>query len=180
MAKDFDIFNGGIKDLRKYVEEQKEKVKVMESQLLDDATTEIMDNVQKNANNILMNDMGIDEQSSRELNHTYSQVASNNELEKVSSNHRKIFNTSEEATYAEFGTGVIGKGSPYPNNALGWQYDVNEHGERGWRYIGQSGTLVRTLGYPAYATYHISFEDFKNDLEELSIKTFKGVFTNEN
>lgn len=38
------------------------------------------------------------------------------------------------AIYVEFGTGVVGAGSPHPAPA-GWRYDVNNHGEAGWWYF---------------------------------------------
>ena len=38
------------------------------------------------------------------------------------------------AIYVEFGTGIVGAGSPHPAPA-GWRYDVNNHGEKGWWYF---------------------------------------------
>ena len=38
------------------------------------------------------------------------------------------------AVYVEFGTGIVGAGSPHPAPA-GWRYDVNNHGEAGWWYF---------------------------------------------
>lgn len=40
------------------------------------------------------------------------------------------------AIYVEFGTGVVGAGSPHPAPA-GWRYDVNNHGEAGWLYFNE-------------------------------------------
>jgi hypothetical protein len=40
------------------------------------------------------------------------------------------------AIYVEFGTGVVGAGSPHPAPA-GWRYDVNNHGEAGWWYFNE-------------------------------------------
>ena len=40
------------------------------------------------------------------------------------------------AVYVEFGTGVVGAGSPHPAPA-GWRYDVNNHGEAGWWYFNE-------------------------------------------
>lgn len=37
------------------------------------------------------------------------------------------------AVYVEFGTGVVGSQSPHPNPD-GWQYDSNNHGDKGWVY----------------------------------------------
>lgn len=41
---------------------------------------------------------------------------------------------SPYAKFVEFGTGVVGKGSPHPFPE-GWKYDINEHGEAGWWYF---------------------------------------------
>lgn len=39
------------------------------------------------------------------------------------------------AKYVEFGTGYKGMNSPHPNTSIvGWKYDINEHGEKGWFY----------------------------------------------
>lgn len=38
------------------------------------------------------------------------------------------------AVYVEFGTGIVGQGSPHPIPPEGWVYDVNAHGEKGWWY----------------------------------------------
>ena len=40
------------------------------------------------------------------------------------------------AIFVEFGTGIVGKGSPHPAPE-GWRYDVNAHGERGWVYFNE-------------------------------------------
>jgi len=41
------------------------------------------------------------------------------------------------AIYVEFGTGVVGKRNPHPEPIEGWQYDVNEHGDKGWWYFNE-------------------------------------------
>lgn len=38
------------------------------------------------------------------------------------------------AVYVEFGTGVMGSGSPHPSGMPGWVYDINGHGQAGWWY----------------------------------------------
>ncbi len=40
------------------------------------------------------------------------------------------------AVFVEFGTGVVGSGSPHPA-PQGWQYDANGHGEDGWVYFNE-------------------------------------------
>lgn len=39
------------------------------------------------------------------------------------------------AVFVEFGTGIVGNNNPHPDLAiLGWEYDVNGHGDLGWWY----------------------------------------------
>ena len=53
------------------------------------------------------------------------------------------------AVYVEFGTGVVGKGSPHPTpEVANWKYDVNEHGEMGWVFLDErDGTYHWTQGF---------------------------------
>lgn len=44
---------------------------------------------------------------------------------------------SAYAVFVEFGTGVVGAGSPHPD-PVGWQYDANNHGEKGWMYFNDN------------------------------------------
>ena len=40
------------------------------------------------------------------------------------------------AAYVEYGTGIVGRGSPHPEAAeRGVVYDRNNHGNKGWRYF---------------------------------------------
>lgn len=63
-----------------------------------------------------------------------------------------IKNTQEKWTYHEYGTGVVGSQSPHVAEALasiGWKYDINQHGEKGWFYPKEDGTFGWTKGQPA-------------------------------
>jgi hypothetical protein len=66
--------------------------------------------------------------------------------------------------YVEFGTGIIGKSSPYEGKLpFYWQYDYNEHGENGWYYIKQhdtgdmkKGRKYKTLGqFPKHPMWNV-------------------------
>ena len=51
------------------------------------------------------------------------------------------------AIFVEYGTGVVGAGSPHPKPD-GWQYDVNGHGDKGWVYLNErDGKYHWTRGY---------------------------------
>ena len=63
-----------------------------------------------------------------------------------------IRNTQEKWTYHEYGTGIVGSQNPHVAEALasmGWKYDVNQHGEKGWFYPKEDGTYGWTKGLPA-------------------------------
>lgn len=51
------------------------------------------------------------------------------------------------AAYVEFGTGVVGRASAHPNPGS-WQYDVNNHGDKGWVYYDDETDKFRwTKGF---------------------------------
>lgn len=53
------------------------------------------------------------------------------------------------AIYVEYGTGIVGAGDPHPEAAeVGWAYDVNQHGIKGWVYKSdKDGKYHWTQGY---------------------------------
>ena len=60
----------------------------------------------------------------------------------------KIVSTAPHSAFVEMGTGIVGKQNP-GQSIPGWQYDVNEHGEEGWWYIGNDGKKHWTKGMPS-------------------------------
>lgn len=61
----------------------------------------------------------------------------------------KVHSTARHSAFCEFGTGVVGAGSPHPDPIPGWIYDVNEHGEEGWFYYDKNGVKRWTKGMPS-------------------------------
>lgn len=61
----------------------------------------------------------------------------------------KVHSTARHSAFCEFGTGVVGAGSPHPDPMPGWIYDVNEHGEEGWWYYDKNGNKRWTKGMPS-------------------------------
>lgn len=178
MANDFNLLNGEVNDLIKHLEEQKKKVKKFESELTKEYTKTLKKQVEGSAHEIAGMFNGA-ETVSGDLNRTIHSVRNFNVIDEVSTNHHKLYNSTQEATYAEFGTGVIGSRTPYVKHDIGWEYDVNEHGEGGWLFMGDSGRLIRSKGYPAFSTYYNSFETTKQHIPSISKKVFRRVFTNE-
>lgn len=60
-----------------------------------------------------------------------------------------IYSGAAHSAFCEFGTGVVGQGSPHPDPIDGWEYDVNEHGEEGWWYYDENGNRRWTKGMPS-------------------------------
>ena len=79
----------------------------------------------------------------------------------------------EKATYAENGTGVVG--SRHPNTSIkGWEYDINQHGEAGWDYMGSDGKIHHTKGIPAQKIYYNASRKMRKKLKELIIEKLKS------
>lgn len=54
-----------------------------------------------------------------------------------------IFTDAPYAIYVEYGTGIVGAGSPHPQpGKAGWNYDKNNHGEEGWWYPSPTGWYI--------------------------------------
>lgn len=76
------------------------------------------------------------------------------------------------AAYVEFGTGVVGKGSPHPNPE-GWQYDVNEHGDSGWVYYDDdSGQFRWTRGFKSRPFMYNTARELERECEKISREVF--------
>jgi len=64
-----------------------------------------------------------------------SNVASDVSVLQVGETSLEIVINSEHAMFVEYGTGIIGAGTPHPMPIEeGWEYDTNEHGFAGWWY----------------------------------------------
>ena len=69
--------------------------------------------------------------------------------------------------FNEMGTGIVGSNNPHPNPDgpfKSWKYDVNEHGEKGWRYPKKDGTYGWTRGLPSRHMFYSAFQDIKNEI----------------
>lgn len=76
------------------------------------------------------------------------------------------------AIFVEYGTGVIGAGSPHPK-ADGWQYDANGHGDKGWVYLNnRDGKYHWTRGYQSRPFMY----NTARELERECVNIAKEVF----
>ena len=66
-----------------------------------------------------------------------------------------IYTDCEYAKFIEFGTGIVGEEYPHPQaNDVGWNYDVNGHGDNGWWYMANDGQYHWTKGAPSKPFMH--------------------------
>lgn len=69
--------------------------------------------------------------------------------------------------FNEMGTGIVGSNNPHPNPDgpfKSWKYDVNEHGEKGWKYPKSDGTYGWTRGLPSRHMFYSAFQDIKSEI----------------
>lgn len=69
--------------------------------------------------------------------------------------------------FNEMGTGIVGSNNPHTNPDgpfKSWKYDVNEHGEKGWKYPKEDGTYGWTKGLPSRHMFYSAFQDIKSEI----------------
>ena len=92
-------------------------------------------------------------------------------------------NVNPVGAYVEFGTGLIGEQNPHGKaNELGYEYDVNNHGSKGWNWkneelgismFGFKGYEGKSFLYDAFLDFTI-FGKYKEIYQEL-IKEKTGL-----
>ena len=76
------------------------------------------------------------------------------------------------AAYVEFGTGVVGSQSPHPN-PQGWQYDVNQHGDKGWVYYDdENGQFRWTKGFKSRPFMYNTARELEKKCLEIAQEVF--------
>lgn len=69
--------------------------------------------------------------------------------------------------FNEMGTGIVGSNNPHPSPDgpfKSWKYDVNEHGEKGWKYPKEDGTYGWTKGLPSRHMFYDAMNDIINEI----------------
>lgn len=60
----------------------------------------------------------------------------------ITNNIGTLMATEERMTYIEFGTGIVGEQNQHElASELGYQYDLNKHGEQGWSFVQENSKL---------------------------------------
>ena len=79
----------------------------------------------------------------------------------------KVWTNDMVIIFNEMGTGIVGSNNPHPNPDgpfKSWKYDVNEHGEKGWKYPKEDGTYGWTKGLPSRHMFYSAFQDIKSEI----------------
>lgn len=89
-----------------------------------------------------------------------------------------VFSGAPHSAFVEFGTGIRGKQKPYEGENLpaGWQYDVNNHGEKGWKYFNPYlGEFHVTRGMASRPFMYYTATRLKNELVPIAKEAIKEV-----
>lgn len=81
-------------------------------------------------------------------------------------------------TYKEFGTGITGANNPHLSEVLakvGWIYDVNQHGEKGWIYPKGDGTFGWTKGISAQKKFYQACRRVEQKFDEVAIEEIAKI-----
>ena len=86
--------------------------------------------------------------------------------------HGIIFTDCGHAAFVEFGTGVVGAASPHPT--MPWQYDVKQHGEKGWVYYDEKlGRFRWTKGMPSRPYMYLTARQLEERVSEIAREVWK-------
>ena len=54
-----------------------------------------------------------------------------------------VYTDAPYAIYVEYGTGIVGDGTRHPQyKKARWEYDIHDHGEKGWWYPSPTGWYI--------------------------------------
>lgn len=83
-----------------------------------------------------------------------------------------VYTNCKWAKFVEFGTGIVGANSPHPNTSIvGWKYDVNEHGEKGWFYF-KDGKWHWTKGMPSRPFFYETSMQLMKEITKVTKEVF--------
>lgn len=173
MAK-YDYFSGGLDELLIDIETLKMDIKSANLQMVKDLSIET--------------DLAIKRNAKAETELDVGEIIASNKVSPIMINGEmvmgSVYNSSEAATYAEFGYGIIGKDQPYVDfnffdgsaSSLGdWTYDVKGHGLKGWWYTNKMGVKRRSVGTKAHHTFYNAYKDVSLKVEGTGVKAFQNL-----
>lgn len=93
----------------------------------------------------------------------------NMEYDKIK-NIGRVYTNDSVIIFNEMGTGIMGSNNSHPNpskNFKSWKYDVNEHGEKGWKYPKDDGTYGWTKGLPSRHMFYDAFNEIMDEIGDI-------------
>lgn len=103
-----------------------------------------------------------------------SQLEASIQYERPSDDELIVSADAGFAAYVEFGTGIVGAGSPHPQaSEKGIKYDRNKHGEKGWVYF-KDDKFRRTRGQTSKPFMY----ETAQQISEVAIEALERQLTN--
>lgn len=89
-------------------------------------------------------------------------------------NTGRIWTDNYYAPFVEFGTGVVGEGSPHPEAGVhGWQYDYKGRGWEGWFYFNDRvDRVLHTRGYQSRPFMYNSRKRLESEIPKIVKEVF--------
>lgn len=79
------------------------------------------------------------------------------------------------ALFVEYGTGVVGKSNQHPMPD-GWEYDVNNHGDKGWVYHSdRDGKFHWTKGMPSRPFMYNTMRELERKVSSIASEVFSNL-----
>ncbi len=157
------LSKNSFKNISTYLEEYKKAIQKGADNGVKKVTEKAFDIVKANCYT-----KGIDKHTSQ-INAVYDEET----------NVGKVYTDDWVLIFNEMGTGITGKNNPYPNSSKtfsSWKYDVNQHGEKGWRYPKDDGTYGWTKGLPSKHMFYDTFNQLKDILgDTVSVEITKTM-----
>lgn len=140
MNINIELNTHSVENAIKKLQDYKKKIKVIESAFIQES----LDWIIERANYYLdLRDTMITNFETTDIRNSWQKV-------KIGTNTWQIINLDDRATYAEFGTGLVGSNSPHARaNDNSYAYDVNNHGEEGWTFYNKDAGIYME-GFTGY------------------------------
>lgn len=145
-----------------------------EANLSSKSLENLMRELQKHANEIVKSQKDILTALANYVTERINSYTTNGEIQnsfvkEISNDIARVYTDLFYAKYVEFGTGIVGSKESHPAySQKGWRYDINSHGEAGWKYPKKDGTYGWTSGQVAQKFVYQAVLDLERDYIEIA------------
>lgn len=86
----------------------------------------------------------------------------------------EVYTDNYYSQFVEFGTGIVGSNNPHPDiSSINWRYDVNEHGEKGWKYQTRDGVWHWTKGQEGKEYWYKAYQYVDAHFMEIAEQVYR-------